>query len=72
MSDLGGNLPSNYRTTVSNIGVRDNPLLADVQGMQFVERVEGKLVNLQYDLRLFLCHFVALILYSILSVHVTT
>ena len=38
---LGQNLPAEYRATVSNLGIRDNPLLADCEGLWFVERVEG-------------------------------
>lgn len=40
---LGENLPPEYRTSIRNLGIRDNPLLRDFDGLSYIQNVEGKL-----------------------------
>ncbi len=44
LRQLGSNLPDNYRTVIRNIGIRNNERLADVEGLRFIQRVDGELV----------------------------
>lgn len=39
---LGENLPPGHRSTINNLGLRDNPLLVDVDGLWFIEQVNGE------------------------------
>ena len=41
LRQLGANLPSDYRTTVQNLGIRFNPLLVDVDGFRYIQNIEG-------------------------------
>lgn len=43
---LGANLPPDHRSSVNNLGIRDNPLLADVDGLQFIQEIEGEWAGL--------------------------
>ena len=38
---LGANLPENYRTNITNIAIRNNPDLADWEGLRYVQAVDG-------------------------------
>jgi hypothetical protein len=38
---LGENLPPEYRTSIRNLGIRDNPLLRDFDGLSYIQNVEG-------------------------------
>lgn len=42
---LGENLPPEYRTTIRNLGIRDNPLLRDFDGLGYIQSVEGMYVR---------------------------
>lgn len=39
---LGSNLPDSYRTTIRNIKLRDNPSLVDMEGLRYIQRVDGE------------------------------
>jgi hypothetical protein len=38
---LGANLSDSYRTTIRNIKLRDNPSLVDLEGLRYIQRVDG-------------------------------
>ena len=38
---LGDNLPPEYRTSIRNLGIRDNPLLRDFDGLSYIQNIEG-------------------------------
>ena len=42
LEHLGANLPANYRTTVQNIAIHDNPKLTNVDGLRIVNNVTCK------------------------------
>ncbi len=42
---LGASLPSDHRASVNNLGIRDNPLLEDVDGLWFIEEVKGERIG---------------------------
>lgn len=39
---LGSNLPDSYRISIRNIGIRNNPQLVDMEGLRYVQSVEGE------------------------------
>lgn len=39
---LGSNLPDGYRTSIRNIGLRNNPQLVDMEGFRYIRRVDGE------------------------------
>ena len=39
---LGLNLPGDYRTSIRNIEIRDNERLADMEGLRYIQTVDGK------------------------------
>lgn len=43
---FAANLPPDYRTTVTNIGIRDNHVLEDVSGFNHIQEVTGKEINM--------------------------
>ena len=47
LRQLSSNLPPEHRITVRSIGIRDNPLLEDVEGLSYVSNVTGK--NPEYE-----------------------
>ena len=51
LNQLGSNLPREYRTNITNIQVRDNPRLVDVEGLRIIDRVDGmwKSTGLQWN-----------------------
>lgn len=38
---LGENLRPEYRTSIRNLGIRDNPLLMDFDGLGYLQNVTG-------------------------------
>ena len=42
IAQLGANLPPSYRTSIRNLAIRDNPLLADVGGLRILSNITGR------------------------------
>ena len=38
---LGENLDPEYKTSIRNLGIRDNPLLRDFDGLGYIQNIEG-------------------------------
>ena len=41
LSHLGENLPPEYRTSIRNLGIRDNQLLRDFNGLRYIQNITG-------------------------------
>ena len=39
--DLGSNLPDSHRIYIRNIKIRNNPLLQDLEGLRYLQSVDG-------------------------------
>ena len=48
LSHLGENLPAGYRTSIRNLGIRDNQMLRDFDGLQYIQHIEGILLTLSF------------------------
>ena len=42
LKQLGENLPDDYRTSIRNVGIRDNPLLEDLDGLGYFDNIDGE------------------------------
>ena len=42
---LGENLPADYRTSIRTLGIRDNQMLRDFDGLQYIQHIEGLYLN---------------------------
>lgn len=45
LKELGENLPDSYRTSIRNVGIRDNPVLEDVDGLSYFDYIDGEFVS---------------------------
>lgn len=41
LSHLGASFSNDYRTSIRNIGIRNNPTLVDVEGLRYIQTVAG-------------------------------
>ena len=49
---LGLNLSSDHHTSIRNIDIRNNERLADVDGLRFINRVDGERAHLENSTRM--------------------